>query len=85
MIPRYVPPVDGSVQGIPVPDADADGATRRRRDLKAEANSTRHLLTHTPFNKYCDACNYAKLQEKSHRKGAFQREVRRWGGGYYYR
>ena len=34
-----------------------------------EANSLRHLLTHLPFNPYCQACVEARSQRKGHRKG----------------
>ena len=32
------------------------------RDLKAEAKSIRHLMTHLPKNPYCDACQRAKME-----------------------
>ena len=34
-----------------------------------EANSISHLLTHSPFNPYCQACIEARSQRKGHRKG----------------
>ena len=37
-----------------------------RRDLKAEAKSKLHLMTHYPFNKWCPACNRCKKQQASH-------------------
>ena len=37
-----------------------------RRDLKAEAKSKAHLMTHFPFNKWCPACNRCKKQQASH-------------------
>ena len=39
---------------------------RNRRDLKAEAKSLWHLLTHTPKNKFCHICKCAKAQHTSH-------------------
>ncbi len=45
------------LEGAPNVDADADG----RRDLKAEAKSTAHILRHMPFNKYCETCIRAKM------------------------
>ena len=32
------------------------------RDLRAEAKSIRHLMTHLPKNPYCDACQRAKME-----------------------
>eukprot|EP00439_Symbiodinium_sp_Y106_P074569 s3106_g14.t1 len=32
------------------------------RDLRAEAKSIRHLMTHLPKNPYCDACQRAKTE-----------------------
>ena len=54
--------------------AQAAGArAARRRDLKAEATSVQHLLTHTPTNPYCQACMYGKALRVQHRKGAMAR------------
>ncbi len=36
--------------------------------MKLEAMSTYHMLTHTPKNPYCTACQRAKMQRKPHRK-----------------
>ena len=40
------------------------------RDLKAEAVSREHLMTHMPKNKWCPACQRAKMQHKACRKGS---------------
>ena len=40
-------------------------APRTPRDLKAEANSLPHLLTHTPFNPYCEACKACENDDAS--------------------
>ena len=37
---------------------------RTPRDLKAEAISLPHLLTHMPYNPYCEACKLAKMTRK---------------------
>ncbi len=37
---------------------------RERRDLKAEATSVRHLLTHLPKNPYCVSCQHAKMRQR---------------------
>ena len=34
---------------------------REERDLRAEAKSLKHLMTHLPKNPYCDACQRAKM------------------------
>ena len=39
-----------------------DGDSDPLRDLRAEAISTRHLLTHRPKNRYCKACVRCKMQ-----------------------
>ena len=41
--------------------ADSEGdEDDTRRDLKAEARSLRHMMTHLPKNKYCPYCRWAK-------------------------
>ena len=39
-----------------------------RRDLKAEAVSLEHLITHTPFNGRCSSCLRAKMLRKPARR-----------------
>ena len=39
-----------------------------RRDLKAEAVSLEHLMTHTPFNGRCPSCLRAKMLRKPARR-----------------
>ena len=51
-----------------VPDAVVDDSDHPRRDLKAEAVSLKHKLTHTPFNKYCPVCRVAKAQRRPCRR-----------------
>ena len=41
-----------------------------RRDLRAEAISTRHLPTHQPKNRYCKACTRCKMQGTPCGRGA---------------
>ena len=41
-----------------------------RRDLRAEALSTKHLLTHQPKNRYCKACTRCKMQRTPCKRGA---------------
>ena len=42
----------------------------RARDLRAEAKSFRHLMTHLPKNPYCDACQRAKMENASRQRSA---------------
>ena len=45
-------------------DENATGDERGYRDLKAEAKSLKHLMTHEPKNPHCAACQQAKMQAK---------------------
>ena len=38
------------------------------KDLKAEALSTHHLMTHSPKNPWCPVCQIAKMQKRPHRR-----------------
>ena len=42
--------------------SDPPAPQPRARDLKEEAKSIRHLMTHLPKNPYCDACQRAKIE-----------------------
>ena len=42
-------------------ESDAEGI-RSKRDLKKEAKSLKHLMTHFPKNKYCSVCMRANMQ-----------------------
>ena len=46
---------------------------RQRRDLKAEAKTIEHMMTHFPKNKYCLTCMHAKCPRVAHRKGAMSK------------
>ena len=48
----------------PEPEGDDEVAERRRRNLRIEARSLTHLLTHLPKNPYCDACTRGKMRNK---------------------
>ena len=45
-------------------DEDVTSDERGYRDLKAEAKSRKHLMTHEPKNPHCAACQQAKMQAK---------------------
>ena len=59
----------------PSPDGDATGG----EVAKLAAGSLRHLLTHKPHNKHCEACESAKMKDVKHFKGAFDRAPAKWG------
>ena len=61
--------------GVPPPPApvESDAKRKMRRDLKADALSPRHLLTHKPKNPYCDSCVRGKMLNIKKFKGSFNR------------
>ena len=80
--PPKVEQVPANSAGQPV----AEGSKSRRKkplqadtpvhldgtvDLRAEANSIRHLMRHYPKNPYCDACQRARIQTK----GCYKKRV----------
>ena len=38
------------------------------KDLKAEALTLQHLMTHTPKNPWCPVCQVAKMQKRPHKR-----------------
>ena len=52
---------------VPVVD-DLPLGNDGRRDLKAEAISLEHMMTHTPFNGHCPSCVRAKMVRKPARR-----------------
>ena len=77
-------PPEPEVAGAPDPPPEEEGEgaadARVRRNLREEAKSLQHLLTHRPHNPYCDACNRGKMRDKKLFKGAFEarREPTAW-------
>ncbi len=56
-------------------DSDSEPGEHRgyqgiHRDLKEEAKSISHLMTHLPFNKHCVACQRAKMENVKCHRGA---------------
>ena len=47
--------------------------------LKAEAKTIAHLLTHRYRNPYCQSCVRAKMKHFRTHRGAFKRELKKWG------
>ena len=58
----------GLDEGYDSSDDDVDPDPRR--DLRAEALSTKHLLIHQPKNRYCKACTRCKMQRTPCKRGA---------------
>ena len=52
---------------------------RAERNLRLEAESLHHKLTHKPKNKYCPVCDQAKTRELARRAGSFDRKLEAWG------
>ena len=52
-----------------------------RRDLKSEALSIAHLMTHKPKNRWCMACQKAKMQHRHRRSkgGMLDADVKKFG------
>jgi hypothetical protein len=52
-----------------------------RRDLKSEALSVAHLMTHKPKNRWCIACQKAKMQYRGHRNkgGVLDADIKKFG------
>jgi hypothetical protein len=65
--------------GAPPTAVDHGPLSKQDRDLRAEAVSTKHLLRHKPFNKYCQACLKSKMHERRHMTGSDNRDPKRWG------
>ncbi len=47
--------------------------------LKAEAKTIAHLLTHRYRNPFCQSCVRAKMKHFRTHRGAFKRELKKWG------
>ena len=71
-IPLVDPPPPNVVEGNSEdPGEDDDEITSR--NLRHEAKSMRHLLTHKPANKYCGACILGKIRGTKKFCGSFER------------
>ena len=72
------PAVGGGADAVP-PPPEIGPENKKEADLRKEAKSTRHLLRHKPFNKYCEDCCKCKMAAKRHFKGSYKRVPKRWG------
>ena len=61
-------PEGGDPPPVPPPPAPPDDVVDRVGTEKAAAKSLSHLLTHTPFNRFCETCRIAKAQKRPARK-----------------
>ena len=57
-------PLEEEALALPPPAPPAEDVLPEKnvRDLKAEAVSVTHLMTHTPKSPYCSACLRSKVQ-----------------------
>ena len=68
-----------SIIDPPAPDAGEEDENAIL-NLRQEAKSLRHLLTHKPANKYCDACILGKMRGSKKFCGSYERnrQPTRW-------
>ena len=66
--------VDERLEELNVVEAPAE-----RKNLREEATSIQHLLTHLPKNPYCMSCQQAKMRQRYSHRGAFKRELDQFG------
>jgi hypothetical protein len=58
----------------PIPQVGENPEEEKKiRNLREEAKSLRHLLTHKPANKYCDACSLGKTRNVNFFAGGFNK------------
>ena len=67
-IDEALPPEEEAVAPPPPAPPVDDVPEKSERDLKAEAISVTRLMTHTPRNPYCAACQRSKVQRKPCRR-----------------
>ena len=70
---------DASVDGGASSSSVYGPPTKSEVDLRREARSTRHLLRHKPFNRYCEDCCKSKMAQRRHFAGSYQRDPKKWG------
>ena len=72
------PVVDDGENPSGAPDESEENVPPR--NLREEAMSMRHLLTHKPFNIHCDACNLGKMRKAKKFVGSYQesRQPKGW-------
>ena len=70
---------EGDEDDIEVDVAEGESRVAKRGTLKREANSLNHKLTHRYKNPYCDSCIRAKMKHFKTRRGAYKRELKKFG------
>ena len=71
--------VEGDEDDIEVDLVEGESRVAKRGTLKREANSLNHKLTHRYKNPYCDSCIPAKMKHFKARRGAYKRELKKFG------
>ena len=66
---RDVPPDPPVVEEAPPPPEAEHREDRVKRDLKMEAKSLSHLMTHLPKNPHCEICQRAKMENVTSYRG----------------
>ena len=70
---------EGDEDDIEVDVVEGESRVAKRGTLKREANSLNHKLTHRYKNPYCDSCTRAKMKHFKTRRGAYKRELKKFG------
>ena len=70
---------EGDEDDIEVDVVEGESRVAKRETLKREANSLNHKLTHRYKNPYCDSCIRAKMKHFKTRRGAYKRELKKFG------
>ena len=70
---------EGDEDDIEVDVVEGESRVAKRGTLKREANSLHHKLTHRYKNPYCDSCIRAKMKHFKTRRGAYKRELKKFG------
>ena len=70
---------EGDEDDIEVDVVEGESRVAKRGALKREANSLNHKLTHRYKHPYCDSCIRAKMKHFKTRRGAYKRELKKFG------
>ena len=70
---------EGDEDDIEVDVVEGESRVAKRGTLQREAVSLNHKLTHRYKNPYCDSCIRAKMKHFKTRRGAYKRELKKFG------
>ena len=70
---------EGDEDDIEIDVVEGESRVAKRGTLKREANSLNLKLTHRYKNPYCDSCIRAKMKHFKTRRGAYKRELKKFG------